>query len=120
MKKLIPLVTVSILSATLATTSYATDRQEKQKELIEQQQEVKETQQELVQENRKEFVKNTEKSNKAMQQVSRASKIIGSPVKNPSGESLGNIKELVVDPESGQVVYAVVSFGGILGLGNKL
>ena len=120
MKKLIPLVTVSILSATFAATSYATDLQEKQKELIEQQQEVKETQQELVQENRKEFVKNTEKSNKAMQQVSRASKIIGSPVKNPSGESLGNIKELVVDPESGQVVYAVVSFGGILGLGNKL
>jgi sporulation protein YlmC with PRC-barrel domain len=119
MKK-IPIVAVSILSAALASTSYATDVQEKQKEIIEQQQEVKETQHELVQENRKEFVKNTEKSNKVMQQVSRASKIIGAHVSNPNGDSLGKIKELMVDPESGQVVYAVVSFGGILGMGNKL
>jgi len=120
MKKIIPLVAVSILSATLVGTAYATDAQEKQKELLEHQQEVKETQKELVQENRKEFVKNTEKSNKVMQQVSRASKIIGAHVKNPNGDSLGNIKELVVDPDSGQVVYAVVSFGGILGMGDKL
>jgi len=33
---------------------------------------------------------------------------------------MGGIKDLVIDPESGRVVYAVVSFGGILGLGNKL
>ncbi|QXP84910.1 PRC-barrel domain-containing protein [Methylococcus sp. Mc7] len=55
-----------------------------------------------------------------MQQVSRASKIIGTKVKNPNGENLGDIKELVIDPENGQVVYAVVSFGGVLGMGNKL
>jgi len=54
-----------------------------------------------------------------MQQVSRASKIIGTKVKNPNGDSLGDIKELVLDPESGQVVYAVVSFGGLMGVGTS-
>ncbi len=45
-----------------------------------------------------------------MQQVSRANKIIDSQVKNPNEESLGNIKEWVMDPESDQVAYEVVSF----------
>jgi len=40
-------------------------------------------------------------------------------VVNASGESLGEIKDLMVDPEDGRVVYAVLSFGGILGLGDK-
>lgn len=39
---------------------------------------------------------------------------------NSQGQNLGKVKELVLDPESGQVVYAVVSFGGILGVGDKL
>jgi len=52
--------------------------------------------------------------------VTRASKIIGTPVKNPNGDNLGDIKELVLDPRSGKVVYAVVSFGGVLGMGDKL
>ncbi|MDP3008487.1 MAG: PRC-barrel domain-containing protein [Methylococcales bacterium] len=52
--------------------------------------------------------------------MSRASKIIGTTVKNANGDDLGDIKELVLNPESGQVVYAVVSYGGVLGLGDKL
>ena len=55
-----------------------------------------------------------------MQQVTQASKIIGTPVKNPNGDNLGDIKELVLDPRSGKVVYVVVSFGGVLGMGSKL
>ena len=58
--------------------------------------------------------------NENMQQVSRASKIIGTAVKDGNGDNLGDIKELVLNPESGQVVYAVVSYGGALGLGDKL
>jgi len=41
-------------------------------------------------------------------------------VTNTTGDKLGNIKELVIDPQNGQVVYAVVSFGGVLGVGDKL
>jgi sporulation protein YlmC with PRC-barrel domain len=119
MKKLNPLVTASILSI-LSGGVYAADVQEKQKELVEQQQEVVETQQELKQETLKASNERAIEANKTMQQISRASKIIGAKVTNPKGESLGDIQELVVDPESGQVVYAVVTFGGWFGLGDKL
>jgi hypothetical protein len=50
----------------------------------------------------------------------KASNIIGSKVVNPERESLGNIKEMVIDPSTGKVAYAVVSFGGFLGMGTKL
>lgn len=49
-----------------------------------------------------------------------AGTINGTDVKSPSGESLGDIKELMVDLSSGKVAYAVISFGGLLGIGNKL
>ena len=35
-------------------------------------------------------------------------------------EVLGDIKEIMLDMQTGQIAYAVVSFGGILGMGNKL
>jgi len=50
----------------------------------------------------------------------RASKLIGSDVRNAQGENLGEIKDLVVDVNNERVYYAVLSFGGFLGLGDKL
>lgn len=50
----------------------------------------------------------------------KASSIIGTDVVNPRGDNLGDIKEVVVDPHTGKVAYAVVSFGGFLGMGKKL
>ena len=50
----------------------------------------------------------------------RASKLIGSDVRNAQNENLGEIKDLVVDVNNGRVHYAVLSFGGFLGLGDKL
>lgn len=50
----------------------------------------------------------------------KASSIIGTDVVNPAGENLGDIKEVVIDPGTGRVAYAVVSFGGFLGMGEKL
>lgn len=120
MKTFISIVAVSFLSVAFMGSSFAVDVQEKQHELQEKQQEVKEKQSELNQERQKEAVERTQESNKSMQQVSRASKIIGTKVKNPNGENLGAIKDLVIDPASGQVVYGVVSFGGVLGVGDKL
>jgi sporulation protein YlmC with PRC-barrel domain len=52
--------------------------------------------------------------------VLSASTLIGDKVVNPQGETLGEIKELMIDPQSGHVGYAVLSFGGFLGMGNKL
>lgn len=50
----------------------------------------------------------------------KASSVIGTSVVDTKDESLGDIKEIVIDPSSGRVAYAVVSFGGFLGLGEKL
>ncbi len=52
--------------------------------------------------------------------VVSASKIIGEGVVNRQNESLGKIHELVIDAKEGRVAYAVLSFGGFVGMGNKL
>ncbi len=49
----------------------------------------------------------------------RASKILGANVKNTNGDDLGKIEDFVVDPSSGKTKYAVLSFGGFLGIGDK-
>ena len=41
-------------------------------------------------------------------------------MRNTAGESLGKIEEIMIDIPSGRVAYAVLSFGGFLGMGNKL
>ena len=41
-------------------------------------------------------------------------------VQNLSGESLGDIEDLMIDLGTGRVAYAVLSCGGVLGMGNKL
>jgi len=43
----------------------------------------------------------------------------GKNVKSPTGESLGEIKDFVVDLAAGKIAYAVVSTGGVMGVGEK-
>lgn len=52
--------------------------------------------------------------------VVSASTLMGDKVVNQQGEHLGEIKELMIDPQTGHVGYAVLSFGGFLGMGDKL
>ncbi len=52
--------------------------------------------------------------------VLAATTIIGDKVVNPAGEQLGSLKELMIDLDEGRVAYAVLSFGGFLGMGDKL
>jgi sporulation protein YlmC with PRC-barrel domain len=52
--------------------------------------------------------------------VVSASKIIGEAVVNRQNENLGKIHELVIDAKEGRLAYAVLSFGGFMGMGNKL
>ncbi len=49
-----------------------------------------------------------------------ANTLIGDDVLNRSGENLGDIKEIMLDMNTGQVAYAVLAFGGVLGIGEKL
>ena len=52
--------------------------------------------------------------------VVSASKIIGESVINHGNEDLGKIHELVIDAKDGRIAYAVLSFGGFMGMGDKL
>ena len=46
-------------------------------------------------------------------------RIEGTAVRRASGEKIGKIERLMLDKISGKVAYAVLSFGGFLGIGNK-
>lgn len=52
--------------------------------------------------------------------VLSASTLQGTSVKNPEGEDLGKIEDLTIDLDKGNIGYAVLSFGGFLGMGDKL
>src|SRR5215472_2183138 len=46
-------------------------------------------------------------------------RVEGTPVRRSSGEKIGTIERLMIDKLSGNVAYAVLSFGGFLGIGQK-
>ena len=52
--------------------------------------------------------------------VIAADTLTGNKVVNLEKEDLGKIEHLMIDLESGRVAYAVLSFGGFLGMGDKL
>jgi len=45
--------------------------------------------------------------------------VIGSKVVNQQNEDLGKIEDVVIDTDSGRIAYAVLTFGGFLGMGDK-
>lgn len=49
-----------------------------------------------------------------------ADTLIGNDVVNKQSDELGDIKEIMLDMRSGRISYAVLSFGGFMGLGEKL
>ncbi|MEO6118758.1 MAG: PRC-barrel domain-containing protein [Methylotenera sp.] len=49
-----------------------------------------------------------------------ANTLIGNDVYNHKNDKLGDIKEIMLNTYSGKVCYAVLSYGGILSLGEKL
>jgi len=49
-----------------------------------------------------------------------ADTLIGNDVYNSQDEDLGDIKEIMLDVAAGRISYAVLSFGGIMGMGEKL
>jgi sporulation protein YlmC with PRC-barrel domain len=48
-----------------------------------------------------------------------ADKVEGTAVYNPAGEKIGKTENVMIDKQSGKVAYAVMSFGGFLGIGDK-
>jgi sporulation protein YlmC with PRC-barrel domain len=48
-----------------------------------------------------------------------ARKVIDSNVYDSAGQQIGEIKDIVLDKTSNNIMFAVVGFGGFLGLGEK-
>jgi len=56
----------------------------------------------------------------AYRRVVAAGKLTGDRVRNPAGEDLGKIEEIMIDIPTGRVGYVVLAFGGVMGIGEKL
>lgn len=55
-----------------------------------------------------------------IRRVLSASTLIGDTIENSRGEKIGKLEEIMIDLESGRIAYGVLSFGGFLGIGDKL
>ena len=49
-----------------------------------------------------------------------ADTLVGDDVVNSKGEKLGSLKSIMLDSDHGRIAYGVLSFGGFLGMGDKL
>jgi sporulation protein YlmC with PRC-barrel domain len=49
----------------------------------------------------------------------RASRVIGTDVKDSQGEVIGKVEDLILDKTENAIMFAVVGFGGVLGIGEK-
>lgn len=50
----------------------------------------------------------------------KATDLTGKSIRNAASEDLGTLQDIVVDAKSGRILYGVVSYGGFMGLGDKL
>ena len=57
---------------------------------------------------------------KTVKPINRAHNLIGMQIRNRNNEDLGEIKDLVIDFQSGKVAYATIATGGFLGVKEKL
>ncbi len=48
-----------------------------------------------------------------------ASKVIGTNVQDPTGRKIGEVEDVVLDKQSNSILFAVVGFGGLLGVAEK-
>ena len=53
------------------------------------------------------------------QNLIASDKVEGTPVRRSDGEKVGTIERVMIEKRSGQVAYAVMSFGGFMGLGEE-
>ena len=59
-----------------------------------------------------------DKQNETVSLIS-AGRVQGTNVYNTSGDPLGEINDVMIDKRSGRIAYAVMSFGGFLGMGER-
>lgn len=60
-----------------------------------------------------------ERSAKTKHSLVASDRVEGTPVRRPNDEKIGTIERLMIDKISGKVAYAVMNFGGFLGIGGQ-
>jgi len=98
---------VSVLSLFLATTPFALEKEHKTAQPPQRSTDSRGT------------TMRQDEHEKLPMRMSRGSKLIGADVENTQGEDLGDISDIVMNRADGSVVYAVLSAGGFLGIGEK-
>ena len=48
-----------------------------------------------------------------------ADQVEGTTIYNPAGDNLGSVEDVMIDKVTGKIAYAVVGFGGFLGIGDR-
>jgi len=48
-----------------------------------------------------------------------AATLKGDDIRNPAGDALGTLEEIIIDTDAGRVAYGVLAAGGFLGMGEK-
>jgi hypothetical protein len=49
----------------------------------------------------------------------RAKKVLGTKVTDPAGKKIGEVEDVVLDKQSNRIMFAVIGFGGVLGMAEK-
>jgi sporulation protein YlmC with PRC-barrel domain len=91
--------------------------QERQEQAQERQEQAQERQEQAR--DRQEQAQDTDELPTDQLAFAQADEIKGSAVRNPQGEEIGSIEDVVVDVKKGNVAFAVIGVGGFLGVGEK-
>ncbi len=62
----------------------------------------------------------TGSTDSSTRRIVSAGTMTGDSVQNLAGDDLGKVQEIMLDVNDGSIAYAVISFGGFLGMGDKL
>jgi len=112
---------MGIINRTIvATLALATAPLLAQSEQSEQKQQQQSPTEQRSEKSQQELKVSKQDAKKQVTDANRASKLIGMHVKNKQGEDLGKIKDVVLDFQSGKVAYVALSFGGTLGMGQRM
>ncbi len=144
MRDVYKFLAVSALTVGMAAPVVAVDVEDKREEVLQQQEDVRDEQQDVreeqqdvlegqrdeqqdVTEARKDVMEERQDVTEAradlrrdLAQTHRAKTVIGMKVKNSQGEALGEIHDLVLNFDNGNIAYVVISSGGLLGVGDTL
>lgn len=58
-------------------------------------------------------------SGESRRRLISADRVQGTPVYDAQGDKLGHVEDVMLDKESGKVAYAILSYGGFLGAGER-